>query len=79
MPLWAIKYMDMDERWWIDLILQDHRPEIENVIVGSEIFCDGFKTTNARILARKASVEATDLAEWPTDSAVVLRPFGSSH
>ena len=74
MRLWGIKYMDMDERWWIDVILREEQPEVGYLSVGSELFCDGFKTTDGLVLARKVSVQPIDLADWPTDSPVALRP-----
>lgn len=74
MRLWGIKYMDLDERWWIDVVLEEEAPEVSSVVVGSRVFCDGFSRGRGATLVRRASVQPADLPDWPTDSAVLLRP-----
>lgn len=75
MPLWGIKYMDVDERWWIDLLLDEKTPEVRSVAVGARVFVDGFETAGGRVVVRKTSIQGTDLADWPADTPLVLRPI----
>ncbi|HLC40505.1 MAG TPA: hypothetical protein VJO34_02615 [Methylomirabilota bacterium] len=72
MPLWGIKFVDLDDRWWVDLIIQEQAPEVSYVRIGSQVVCDGFKPTEGRVVVRKASVQPADLSEWSTDTPVVL-------
>ena len=72
--LWGLKYVDVDDRWWVDLILQDEPPEVRQVAVGSRVFLGGFEAGRGRVLARRVSVDGGDLSDWPTDSAVALVP-----
>ena len=74
MPLWAIKYMDLDERWWIDLLLDEQAPEVRTVAMGARVFVDGFETPGGRMIARKTSIQGADLADWPADTPLVLQP-----
>lgn len=74
MSLWAIKYMDMDERWWIDLLLDEKTPEVRSVAMGARVFIDGFETTGGRMIARKTSIQGADLADWPADTPLILQP-----
>lgn len=74
MPLWGIKYMDVDERWWIDLLLDEKTPEVRSVAMGARAFVDGFESAGGRVVARKTSIEDTELADWPADTPLVLRP-----
>ena len=74
MPLWGIKYMDVDERWWIDLLLDEKTPEVRSVAMGARVYVDGFETASGRVVARKTSIQGTDLADWPADTPLVLRP-----
>ncbi len=40
MPLWGIKYMDLDERWWLDLLLDEKAREVRSVAMGARVFVD---------------------------------------
>ena len=64
--------MDVDDRWWVDLIIQDQPPEVSYVSIGSQIACDGFNLKDGRVLVRRASVQPTDLSDWPTDTPIAL-------
>jgi len=77
MRLWGIKYMDADERWWIDVILHEGEPEVGYAGVGSGVFCDGFKTAEGLVLIKKASIQPADLGDWPTDLPLILHPSTS--
>ena len=74
MLLWAIKYMDLDERWWLDLLLDEKTPEVRSVAIGAAVFVDGFETTGGRMIARKTSIQGADLPDWPVDTPLILRP-----
>jgi hypothetical protein len=74
MALWGIKYMDVDERWWVDLVIQAEPPEVATRVIGTGSFCEGFMAPDGRLLVRRASIDPADLSDWPTDSPVVLRP-----
>jgi hypothetical protein len=74
MPLWGLKYMDMDERWWVDLVLQDEAPAVMRVPVGARLFTDGLSAAAGRPLLRRASISAGDLPDWPADAPVALAP-----
>ena len=72
--LWGLKYVDVDDRWWVDLILQDEPPEVRQVAVGSRVFLGDFEAGRGLVLARRVSVDGGDLSDWPTDSSVSLVP-----
>lgn len=74
MPLWGIKFMDVDEKWWVDIAFRDTSPPVRYTTVGSTRYCDGFDLPEPALLARKASVAPTELADWPTDEALRLTP-----
>ena len=74
MPLWGIKYMDLDEQWWLDLRLQETPPPVSSVAVGARVFVDGFGPDGGRVVARRTSIRSTDLPDWPADAPVALRP-----
>jgi hypothetical protein len=52
--LWGLKYVDVDDRWWVDLILQGEPPEVRQVAVGSRMFLGGFEAGRGRVLAAVA-------------------------
>jgi hypothetical protein len=66
--------VDLDERWWIDLLLDEQAPEVRTVAMGTRVFIDGFETTGGRMIARKTSIQGADLADWPADTPLVLHP-----
>lgn len=74
MRLWAIKYADIDGRWWLDLALQERPPAIRWVLAGTGLLADGFELAEGRFLVRKASIQSAELADWPSDTAVTLVP-----
>lgn len=74
MRLWAIKYADIDGRWWLDLALQERPPAIRWVLAGTDLLADGFDLVEGRFLVRKASIQSAELADWPSDTAVTLAP-----
>lgn len=74
MPLWAIKYVDLDERWWIDLLLDEKTPKVRSVAMGARAFVDGFETAGGRMIVRETSIQGADLGDWPADTPVVLYP-----
>ncbi len=74
MALWGMKYVDVDDRWWVDLVCQEPAPEVDRLMSGSRVFADGFRINDGRVLVKKASVAASDLPDWPSDTPVILRP-----
>lgn len=74
MSLWGIKYSDIDDRWWVDLVCQEKVPEVRYVLIGARAIADGFQVSDGRLLVRKASIRPDDLADWPTDSPTLLAP-----
>jgi len=74
MALWGIKYMDVDEKWWMDIAFRDEAPPVRYTRVGSRQLCDGFDLPDAALLVRKASVAPHECAEWPSDDPVSLGP-----
>ena len=37
MGLWAIKYADVDEKWWVDVVLQEAPPAVSREQVGGRV------------------------------------------
>ena len=37
MGLWAIKYADIDDKWWVDVVLQEAPPAVSRQEVGGRI------------------------------------------
>ena len=72
MPVWAIKYVDIDDRWWLDLVSQERPPDVARRPIGSRVFTDGFRTGPGRVVVRKLSVAEGALADWPTDTPIAL-------
>jgi hypothetical protein len=75
MALWGLAYMDVDERWWVDLALAEQAPPVRYVTVGSRGYCDGFDLADGALLVRRASLEAAGAGEWPADEPVRLGPL----
>jgi hypothetical protein len=72
MGLWGIKYADIDEKWWVDVVLQDAPPAIRRAKVGEQVVTDGFEGVTGPVLARKASIPPTALSDWPSETVVIL-------
>lgn len=72
MGLWAIKYADEDEKWWVDMVYQDGPPGVARGKVGARVVVKGFSDVMGPVLARKASIPADVLEDWPTDTPIVL-------
>jgi hypothetical protein len=72
MGLWGIKYADIDDKWWVDVVLQEAPPAVRSVKVGGSVVTDGFDNVTGPVLVRKGSVPPTALADWPSDTPVVL-------
>ncbi len=72
MGLWGIKYSDIDEKWWVDVVLQEDPPAIRREKIGEQIVTDGFEGVTGPVLARKASIPPTALSDWPSETAVIL-------
>lgn len=77
MAVWGIKYSDVDDKWWVDLVLQDKAPKVRRETVGGQALTDGFDTVDGQFLARKASIPPTALSDWPADTPVELAPLGN--
>src|SRR5436309_15114285 len=72
MGLWGIKYSDIDEKWWVDVVLQEDPPAIRREKIGAQVVTDGFDGVSGPVLARKASIPPTALSDWPSETAVIL-------
>jgi len=72
MGLWAIKYADLDDKWWVDVVLQEAPPAVSREKVGGRLVTDGFQGVTGPVLARKASIPPTALDDWPSDTPVIL-------
>ncbi len=72
MGLWAIKYADADEKWWVDVVLQEAPPAVSREQVGGRVVTAGFKSVTGPVLARKASIPPAALEDWPSDTPVIL-------
>lgn len=72
MRLWAIKYADEDEKWWVDIVCQDQPPTVVCRKVGGRVVVKGFGDVVGPVLTWKASIPADALEDWPTDTPVAL-------
>jgi len=72
MGLWAIKYADEDEKWWIDVVYQESPPGVDRGKVGERVVVKGFRDVTGPVVARRASIPPEILPDWPTDTPVVL-------
>ena len=72
MGLWAIKYADEDEKWWVDMVCQDGPPGVARGKVGARVVVKGFSNVMGPVLVRKASIPADAFEDWPTDTPIVL-------
>ena len=65
--------MDLDERWWIDLLLAEP-PRVRFVMTAPRVFVDGLETPGGRIVGRMTSIQGADLAAWPAHTPLVPQP-----
>jgi hypothetical protein len=72
MGLWAIKYADVDDTWWVDVVLQEAPPGVCREKVGGRLVTGGFEDVTGSVLARRASIPPTALSDWPSDTPVIL-------
>lgn len=72
MGLWAIKYEDEDEKWWVDVIVQDAPPTVAREKTDGRVVTVGFSEVTGVVVARRVSIPADALEDWPTDTAVIL-------
>ena len=52
MGLWGMKYSDADDKWWVDLVLQDAPPAVRLEQVGGRVVADGFDGVTQVLLAK---------------------------
>ena len=72
MALWAIRYADEHEKWWIDLVVQDKPPAVARGKAGDRVVTEGFTEVSGPVLARRVSIPAAALEDWPIDTPVIL-------
>lgn len=72
MGLWGMKYSDADDKWWVDLVLQDAPPSVRLDQVGGRIVTEGFGGVTGAVLVHKASIPPEALNDWPSDTPVIL-------
>ncbi len=72
MGLWGMKYSDADDKWWVDVVLQDAPPSVRVDQVGGRIVTDGFDGVTGPVLVHKASIPPEALNDWPSDTPVIL-------
>ena len=72
MGLWAIKYSDEHEKWWVDVVLQDTPPAVARGKVEGRVVTEGFAEVTGPVVARRASIPAAALEDWPADTPVIL-------
>jgi len=54
MGLWAIKYSDEHEKWWVDVVVQDAPPAVARGKVANRVVTEGFTEVTGLILAVSA-------------------------
>jgi len=72
MGLWGMKYSDADEKWWVDVVLQEAPPLVHRDRVGGRVVTDGFDGVIGPVLVHKASIPPEALDDWPSDTPVIL-------
>jgi hypothetical protein len=72
MGLWAIKYSDEHEKWWVDMVVQNAPPAVARAKVGDRVVTEGFAEVTGAVVARRASIPATALEDWPAETPVIL-------
>lgn len=72
MGIWAIKYADEHEKWWVDVVVQDAPPAVAREKIGDRALTEGFAEVTGAVVARRASIPADALEDWPTETPVIL-------
>jgi hypothetical protein len=72
MGLWAIKYADEHEKWWVDLVVQEKPPAVARGKAGDRVMTEGFAEVTGLVLARRVSIPSDALEDWPIDTPVIL-------
>ena len=72
MGLWAIKYADEHEKWWVDLVIQENPPAVARGKAGDRVVTEGFADVTGPVLARRVSIPSEALEDWPIDTPVIL-------
>lgn len=72
MRRWGMKYSDPDDKWWVDLALQDAPPSVRLDQVGGRVVTESFDGVTGPVLVHKASIPPEALNEWPSDTPVIL-------
>src|SRR5262249_50521873 len=72
MALWAIRYADEHEKWWIDLVVQDKPPAVARGKAGDRVVTEGFTEVSGPVLARRASIPAAAPADTPSHTPRIL-------
>jgi len=72
MGLWAIKYSDEHQKWWVDVVLQDAPPPVAREKIGERVITEGFGEVTGLVLVRRTSIPADALEDWPADTPVIL-------
>jgi hypothetical protein len=70
--LWGMKYSDADDKWWVELLLQDAPPSVRVDQVDGRVVTDGFDGVTGPVLVHKASIPPEALNYWPSDTPVIL-------
>src|SRR6266498_2702113 len=63
MGLWAIKYADEHDKWWMDVVLQDAPPPVSREKVGERVVTEGFAEVTGLVIARRTSIPADTLED----------------
>jgi hypothetical protein len=72
MGLWAIKYTDEHDKWWLDVVLQEAPPPVSREKVGERVVTEGFAEITGLAIARRTSIPHDALEDWPADTPVIL-------
>lgn len=72
MGLWAIKYADEHEKWWVDLVVQEKPPAVARGKAGDRVVTEGFAEVTGPVLARRVSIPPGALEDWPIDTPIIL-------
>jgi hypothetical protein len=72
MGLWAIKYADEHDKWWVDLVVQETPPAVARGKAGDRVVTEGFVEVTGRVLARRVSIPPEAFEDWPIDTPVIL-------
>ena len=72
MGLWAIRYSDEHDKWRVDVVVQDAPPPVTRDKVGERVVTEGFAEITGVVLARRVSIPADALEDWPVDTPVIL-------